>query len=240
MILTTCQFDPVSNAQIKLCLPAVSPAIFTIFNTLSGHCTCCFKIRCSYTHTKKAKPISNLPFLSKKLECVVPTQLPQNHFNHLTHSIVTNDLLLAADTSFISILLLLELSASFDIANHSHLSNRLESIRGITGVDLKCVLKCVLVHSSVYSCLLLTRFLSSCLRVLCHLALLQPFRPALPVSVQALVQPFCLPYLCQSKPWSSPSACLTCLSPSPGPALLPALPVSVQALIQPSCLPYLS
>ncbi len=44
---------------------------------------------------------------------------------------VTNDQLLAADSGFLSILILLDLSAVFDTVDHSLLLSRLESVFGI-------------------------------------------------------------------------------------------------------------
>lgn len=95
------------------------------------------------------RPISNLPFLSKILEKIVAQQV----HTHLTdndlleqfqsayrpyHSTetalikVTNDLLMAADSGLLSILVLLDLTAAFDTISHSILLERLISI-GITG-----------------------------------------------------------------------------------------------------------
>ena len=96
--------------------------------------------------------MSNLPFLSKVLECVL-TQL----VTHLeTHSLlelfqssyrkchsmetallhVVNDFLQASDDDHVSILSLLDLSAAFDTINHVILSPRLSSTFGCTGTVL--------------------------------------------------------------------------------------------------------
>lgn len=90
-------------------------------------------------------PISNLPFLSKILEKIVAFQL----LDHLScnslyeqfqsgfcshHSVetallkISNDLLLAADSGLLSILILLDLSAAFNTISHFILLSRLESI----------------------------------------------------------------------------------------------------------------
>ena len=98
-------------------------------------------------------PVSNLPFLSNFLECVVLTQL----MTHLeTHNLlgpfqsayrkchstetallrVVNDLLQASDDGHVSILSLLDLSAAFDTIDHVILSQRLSSTFGCTGTVL--------------------------------------------------------------------------------------------------------
>ncbi len=99
------------------------------------------------------RPISNLPFLSKILEKVVSSQwysfLEKNYIcedfqsgcrpSHSTETAlvrVTNDLLLSSDQGFISLLVLLDLSAAFDTIDHNILLNRLENVVGISGSAL--------------------------------------------------------------------------------------------------------
>ncbi len=88
------------------------------------------------------RPISNLPFISKILERTVAAQLESHlqssdiyeHFQsgfrpkHRTETAlvkVINDLLLAADSCFLSILIILDISAAFDTISHSVLLERL-------------------------------------------------------------------------------------------------------------------
>lgn len=96
--------------------------------------------------------ISNLPFLSKTLERLVTTQL-QSHLHssnlfeplqsgfrplHNTETAllqVLNHLLTSADTGALNILVLLDLSAAFNIVSHNILLTRLQDI-GIEGTAL--------------------------------------------------------------------------------------------------------
>ncbi len=52
---------------------------------------------------------------------------------------VTNDLLIASDSGFLSILILLDLSAAFDTVNHIRLLNRLENVFGVSETVLNLV-----------------------------------------------------------------------------------------------------
>ena len=97
---------------------------------------------------KNYRPISNLPFLSKILEKVVLHQLlahlQENNLcnpfqsayrtGHSTETAllrVVNDLLAAMDEDKVSVLLLLDLSATFDAIDHQILLSRLETVFGI-------------------------------------------------------------------------------------------------------------
>uniref|UniRef100_A0A8C6S6Z5 Reverse transcriptase domain-containing protein n=1 Tax=Neogobius melanostomus TaxID=47308 RepID=A0A8C6S6Z5_9GOBI len=164
MKFSNCQLDPIPSSLLKTCIPTLIPFITSIVNTslTSGSVPSPLKLASITPLLKKPglnpdnldnfRPISNLPLLSKILERAVITQLHQHlHSSHLFekfqsgfrshHSTetallkVTNDLLLAADSGSISILLLLDLSAAFDTINHTILLHRLQSI-GISGTAL--------------------------------------------------------------------------------------------------------
>ena len=99
------------------------------------------------------RPISNLPFLSKILEKAVTKQrcsfLQSNstlevfqsgfrphHSTEMALLKVLNDLLLSSDKGFISLLVLLDLSAGFDTIDHLILIDRLENLVGLSGQAL--------------------------------------------------------------------------------------------------------
>ncbi len=162
---TTCILDPIPSKLLKEVLPEVIDPLLAIINSsLSlGYVPKTFKLAVIKPLIKKtqldpkdlvnSRPISNLPFLSKILEKVASSQLysflEKNYIcedfqsgfrpSHSTETAlirVTNDLLLSSDCGFISLLLLLDLSAAFDTIDHHMLLNRLENSVGISGSAL--------------------------------------------------------------------------------------------------------
>ena len=98
---------------------------------------------------KNYRPVSNLPFVSKVLEKAVSTRL-QHHLDsnnlhdnvqsayrssHSTETallLVHHDIVPALDDSKCSVLVMLDLSAAFDVLDHSNLFKRLQYSYGIS------------------------------------------------------------------------------------------------------------
>ena len=100
------------------------------------------------------RPISNLPVLSKLSErlvlnrvmsylnnsTILPTHQSAYRCHHSTEKAVTkvySDILVSADDGKLSLLILLDLSAAFDLVDHSILLKRLESTYGFDGLTLE-------------------------------------------------------------------------------------------------------
>ena len=150
---TSCDLDPIPTRLLSDHLDILLPVITQILNDsiTSGTVPPDFKtavikplIKKKSLHTnvlKNYRPISNLPFLSKILEKVILHQL-SSHLNsnnllsphqsayrpgHSTETTVLrilNEILTSLDDNKISVLLLLDLSAAFDIINHEILLSR--------------------------------------------------------------------------------------------------------------------
>ena len=105
---------------------------------------------------KNYRPVSNLPFLGKLMErCVIDQLMEHIHANtlmeplqsayrshHSTETVllkVKTDILKAMDNQEVTCLVLLDLSATFDMVDHKILLERLENYFGITGIALRWI-----------------------------------------------------------------------------------------------------
>lgn len=166
MNASTCPLDPFPTALLQTHIALISTLITSIINSSlkTGHLPSSLKTALVSPRLKKPsldpstlsnyRPISNLPFLSKVIEKIVATQI-QNHLRshsldelfqsgfrnaHSTETAlvrVTNDLLMASDQGYPSLLLLLDLSAAFDTIDHSILLHRLQHFIGISHTALQ-------------------------------------------------------------------------------------------------------
>jgi len=161
----TSLLDPIPTSLFQSCFASLCPVVLSIINDslCTGVVPPSFKIAAvtpvpkktnvDYENLSNFRPISNLPFLVKILERVVASQLishltENNLFEPLQSGFrkfystetalvkVTNDLLIASDSGYFSILILLDLSAAFDTVDHLVLITRLETDFGVSDIAL--------------------------------------------------------------------------------------------------------
>ena len=159
---TSFMFDPIPTKIMLDCLEVLLPVLVRIVNSSLQLATFprLFKAAIIKPLMKKDgldpndcksfRPVSNLPYVSKLLERVVSQQLLRHlSSNNLLdkfqsayrpgHSCETallrllNDMLCKADCGDLTILVLLDLSAAFDVIDHELLLSRLLNEVGITG-----------------------------------------------------------------------------------------------------------
>ncbi|CAB4004350.1 Hypothetical predicted protein [Paramuricea clavata] len=158
----SCSLDPLPVVMLNHCFKDILPVVARIINLSleSGTMPDSLKIavvqpllkkyNLSYEEFCSFRPISNLKFVSKSIEKAVAVQLTdyltENHLHEkfqsaykLCHSTETallrvqNDILQALDNGDSVILVLLDLSAAFDTADHLMLLTRLSKRFGIRG-----------------------------------------------------------------------------------------------------------
>ena len=162
----SCELDPIPTTLFYENLDILLPTITNIINTslTTGIVPPDLKTAIVKPLLKKPsldknllknyRPISNLPFLSKFLEKVVLhkllSHLQENNLSNPFQSAyragcspetvllrIVNDILSALDNDNISVLLLLDLSATFDTLDHQILLSRLNSVFGIQSTALQ-------------------------------------------------------------------------------------------------------
>jgi len=163
---SSCQLDPIPTSLLKDCVEQLVPAITVLINLSlsSGIVPPCLKhavIRpllkkkhLDHENFKNYRPVSNLPFMSKILEKVVAKRLLDHMEKHNLHEVmqsaykklhstetalvrVQNDILNHLDDKNGVILVLLDLSASFDTIDHDTLFHQLHHRLGLSDTALQ-------------------------------------------------------------------------------------------------------
>lgn len=164
----SCELDPIPTSLLKNCSDAVVPLTTCIINASFDESVVpsIFKQALVRPLLKKQgldtdilknyRPVSNLPFLSKVLEKVVAKRLDVHletnslcdtlqsayRSNHSTETALTrvhHDITSALDRQSPAVLVLLDLSAAFDVIDHNILLRRLSFAYGIDGCTLQWI-----------------------------------------------------------------------------------------------------
>ena len=157
--------DPIPTSLVKKCLPELVPVITKLINRslVEGYVPKDFKLATVTPVPKKRntnlemanfRPISQLPFVSKILEKVVARRITSHIHDHelfdpfqsayrSEHSTesallrIQHDIMEALDGGQCVALVMLDLSAAFDVIDHNILTHRLEFTYGISGTALQ-------------------------------------------------------------------------------------------------------
>ena len=167
----SCSLHPIPTWLLNKCKATFTPTITRIVNSSinlafvaellkSAAITPLIKKKNLTPVLKNFRPVSNLKYISKLIEREIVCQLrehllrnnilePMQSAYRRRHSTETalikvqNDILLAMDNGNVTMLLLLDLSATFDNVWHSILINRLEKRVGIKGKDFDWFKSCL-------------------------------------------------------------------------------------------------
>ena len=162
----SCELDAIPTTILKKMLPDVIPLITKIVNiSLTEGCFCkdwktavvrpllkCLGLQLILSNYR---PVSNLTFVSKIVECCMLLQLSQHcndydlqpdyqsayrehySFETVVLKVSSNDILWAMEKQAVTSLVALDLSAAFDTVDHDILLSVLRNKYGIDGKDLK-------------------------------------------------------------------------------------------------------
>ena len=165
MLNKNCELDPILTRLLKQILPSIVTLIADIINTSlrDGIVLESFKRALVKPLLKKPglelldrnyRPVSNLNYIWKLLECVMAAQLvthierhgmmeAHQSAYHSSHSMETallkvkTDVIQVLENQEVACLILLDLSVAFDTIDHNNLLSRLKSRFAVTGVVLK-------------------------------------------------------------------------------------------------------
>ena len=161
----SCELDPLPTSCLKECLDILLPRITSIVNCSLEEAKVPIIYKQAVVRPllkkpsldkevlKNYRPVSNLPFISKVLEKVVATRLDRHLESNILHDSrqsayrsghstetallrVHHDIAAALDNNCHAVLVMLDLSAAFDVIDHPILLHRLELTLGISGAAL--------------------------------------------------------------------------------------------------------
>ena len=164
----SCELDPLPTCSFKECLAVLLPRVTSIVNKSLDDAEVPLNIKQAVVRPllkkpsldkeifKNYRPVSNISFVSKLLEKVVALRLdkhleenglhePRQSAYRTGHSTETallrvhHDIAAALDNNCHAVLVMLDLSAAFDVIDHPILMHGLEHILGITGAALSWI-----------------------------------------------------------------------------------------------------